>query len=140
MELWRTDLRKSNNVRVADLLADPKEHPHLFGGFEASLLAAEKGVKNASKLKSQSSTLYLSEKTTLNADFASLLNANGAEETNGGAEEELHTGKADQLHLNGNGRSHMKAPIDGGLEAPVVQSGEVNDNDMHGFNLNDEME
>lgn len=73
VELWRADLRKSGNVRTADILADPGTHVDLFDSFEPSLVAEKRGLEIASRLKTMPSTAYMQVKDLLNVDMATLL-------------------------------------------------------------------
>ena len=85
MDLWRVELRKSSkNVRVADALADPKSHPHLFEAFEDSLAAEEQAEVLRKFYEQKSSLSYAEHKNDVELELSELLakvsmlsNANG---------------------------------------------------------------
>ncbi len=85
VDLWRKDVRKKGNVRVADALADPESHPHLFPGLEQSI-AAEKGMmEHAAKRRTQPASDYVQYKHEIGLDYTELLGqvvANGLSATN----------------------------------------------------------
>mmetsp|Transcript_1616 Transcript_1616/g.4851 ORF Transcript_1616/g.4851 Transcript_1616/m.4851 type:complete len:916 (+) Transcript_1616:266-3013(+) len=93
VDSWRNDLRKSGNVRMADVLADPDNHPHLFEGFEYSTGVEEKAKNEIQRLKSESSRAYPKLKDHLVANFESLMKEEPVEN---GKDESMYT-----KHTNG---------------------------------------
>jgi len=65
VEMWKADLRKSGHVRMADLLADPISHAHLFEGYESSLQAEKDNADLMLKMKEVDSDYYPAYKQTL---------------------------------------------------------------------------
>jgi len=75
VEMWKADLRKNGHVRMADLLADPISHAHLFEGYDASLQAEKDNAELMLKMKEVVSDYYPAYKQTLESgiphqDFA----------------------------------------------------------------------
>uniref|UniRef100_A0A7S0BDV7 COPA/B TPR domain-containing protein n=1 Tax=Rhodosorus marinus TaxID=101924 RepID=A0A7S0BDV7_9RHOD len=65
VEMWKADLRKNGHVRMADLLADPISHAHLFEGYDASLQAEKDNAELMLKMKEVVSDYYPAYKQTL---------------------------------------------------------------------------
>uniref|UniRef100_A0A7S1TH96 Coatomer subunit beta' n=1 Tax=Compsopogon caeruleus TaxID=31354 RepID=A0A7S1TH96_9RHOD len=56
--LWKSDLRKSGNVRVADAIADPAEHKQYFPDIEEALHLEEVVASRAAKVSEMSASDY----------------------------------------------------------------------------------
>lgn len=73
VDLWRKEVRKKGNIRVADALADPVSHPHLFPGLEQSI-AGEKGMaEHSAKRRTQPASDYLEYKYEVGLDYTEVL-------------------------------------------------------------------
>lgn len=95
VELWRASLRKAGNVRIADALADPVAHPHLFPNFEESLAAEKAAAVRFEKRKGLPSTTY----------------AEYQDEDEGGAD---ISDLMDAVKLNGTGAATEEPPLSNG--------------------------
>lgn len=80
VDKWRTGLRKTGSVRIADALADPTAHPHLFPGIEESV-AGEQAAKAMEKRREKlASTTFLEHRHESGMELSELLqvmNLNG---------------------------------------------------------------
>lgn len=75
VELWRGMLRKAGNVRIADALADPSSHPHLFSGFEECLAGEQAAMKLGATRSKLPSTKYPDFKDEIGMDLPDILAA-----------------------------------------------------------------
>lgn len=100
VEMWRAGLRKSGSIRIADALADPSSHPHLFPGMEDSI-AGEKAAKELTERRQNlSSTAFPEHRHEPGMELAELLQAVNLEEgnnTNGVAENDFEASEADDV-------------------------------------------
>eukprot|EP00184_Porphyridium_aerugineum_P001108 CAMPEP_0184707886 /NCGR_PEP_ID=MMETSP0313-20130426/37495_1 /TAXON_ID=2792 /ORGANISM="Porphyridium aerugineum, Strain SAG 1380-2" /LENGTH=1038 /DNA_ID=CAMNT_0027169467 /DNA_START=154 /DNA_END=3270 /DNA_ORIENTATION=- len=62
VELWKSDLRKANMVRIADSIADPETHSHMFPDFVASMEAQVVARKFVEQRAMLPSSLYTDHK------------------------------------------------------------------------------
>ncbi|CAN8072036.1 unnamed protein product [Agarophyton chilense] len=104
VDMWRTELRKSGNVRIADALADPTAHPHMFPGIEDSFEGEKAAKLMASKREGKLGTAFSDHRHEASMELAELLqamNMNG----NGITADEVEDNKADvdeEFNENGN--------------------------------------
>lgn len=88
VDLWRASMRKAGNVRVADALADPVAHGHLFPGFDQSLDHEKSAIKLQQERAAMASTSFAEYQDQVGMELSELLasmhvGANGANEANG---------------------------------------------------------
>jgi coatomer subunit beta' len=88
VELWRASLRKAGNVRIADALADPTSHPHLFPEYDESLEGEKAATALFEKRKNLPSTAFASYMGEIGMDLADII---GAIDLNGNAETDTLT-------------------------------------------------
>lgn len=106
VEMWRAGLRKSGSIRIADALADPSSHPHLFPGMEDSI-AGEKAAKTlAQRRVNLSSTSFPEHRHEPGMEITEMLQAvnleDGISTTNGVAEGEIDSTEAHAENDAGN--------------------------------------
>lgn len=82
VEMWRAGLRKSGSIRIADALADPTAHGHLFPGMEESISGEKAALALAAKREKMPSTAFPKHRHEAGMDLAELLqvmnlNSNG---------------------------------------------------------------
>lgn len=80
VDMWRAGLRKSGSVRIADALADPASHPHLFPGMEESMAGEKAALAMAAKREGLSATSFPEHRHEAGMELAELLqtmNING---------------------------------------------------------------
>lgn len=77
VDLWRKEVRRKGNVRVADALADPEQHAHLFPGIEQSLAGEEAMLALAAKRRTQPASDYVKVKEEGALDYTALMKAAG---------------------------------------------------------------
>lgn len=131
VDLWRKEVRKAGNVRVADALADPEAHPHLFPGLEENI-AAEKAMRElVAKRRNQSATDYPKHKEELAMDYSELLameipNGNGTAAVNGGLAKSMgelkiatETNGVGKEHVEEKEVNHVEEEVPGAFEAAV---------------------
>jgi coatomer subunit beta' len=86
VELWRSSLRKVGNIRVADALADPVSHPHMFPEMDEILAGEAAAAQLRDARKNLPSTSFAQYRDEIGMDLADLLGT---------------------LNVNGNGISHV---------------------------------
>lgn len=94
VDMWRTGLRKSGSIRIADALADPTAHPHLFPGMDESIAGEKAALAMARKREKMASTAFPVHRHESGMELSELLqvmnlNSNGM--TSNGVTEETET-------------------------------------------------
>lgn len=99
VEMWRAGLRKSGSIRIADALADPSSHPHLFPGMEDSIAGENAAKELAERRENLPSTSFPDYRHEPGMELAELLQAvnleDGNNTTNGVAENNAEATEAD---------------------------------------------
>lgn len=113
VELWRASLRKAGNVRIADSLADPTSHPHLFPEYEESLEGEKIAASLFAKRKNLPSTSFPDYQGEIGMDLADLMSSM---ELNGGTGIENGASAIDSGAHQTNGHGAPDGP--GLLDAP----------------------
>lgn len=75
VDMWRGSLRKSGSIRVADALADPTAHPHLFPSHEESTTGEKAASALAAKRQNLPATSFPEYRHEANMELADLLQA-----------------------------------------------------------------
>lgn len=75
VDMWRGGLRKSGSVRIADALADPIAHPHLFPGIEDSMAGEQAAITMAAKREGLPSSSFPEHRHEAGMELADLLQA-----------------------------------------------------------------
>lgn len=122
VDMWRTELRKTGSVRIADALADPSAHPHLFPGIEDSIAGEKASFAMASKREGIPATSYPDHRHESGMELAELLQAmkvNGNGVTSNGLQEEVQDASESPVPAEGENGDGMQ-PDDDNLtdEAP----------------------
>eukprot|EP00172_Hildenbrandia_rubra_P000517 Plantae.Rhodophyta-Hildenbrandia_rubra.ctg12622.p1 GENE.Plantae.Rhodophyta-Hildenbrandia_rubra.ctg12622~~Plantae.Rhodophyta-Hildenbrandia_rubra.ctg12622.p1 ORF type:complete len:944 (-),score=142.09 Plantae.Rhodophyta-Hildenbrandia_rubra.ctg12622:380-3211(-) len=107
VESWRGELRKSpKSVRVADSLADPEAHPHLFEGHEAALTAEKQAESLRKMYDNKPSTAYAEVKNDVELELSALVdnvNLNGGHTSSTAKDTQVDDlGKYSSDHLESN--------------------------------------
>ena len=92
VDMWRSELRKAGSVRIADALADPSAHAHLFPGIEESFAGEKAATAMAAKREGLPSTAFPEHRHEAGMELTELLqamNVNGNGVSNGMAEEPI---------------------------------------------------
>lgn len=111
VDSWRTGLRKNGAIRIADALADPTAHPHLFPGMDESMEGEKAAKKLAERRKGLPSTAFPEHRHEAGMDLAELLQAMNINGNGNG---------------NGNGVSaHVNDEEDGTGDKDVDDDGEA---------------
>lgn len=76
VDMWRSQLRKAGSVRIADALADPTAHPHLFPGHEESLAGEKASIAMVTKRDGLPASSYPEYRHEVGMELAALLEAN----------------------------------------------------------------
>lgn len=75
VDMWRNGLRKAGSVRIADALADPVSHPHLFAGIDESIAGEKAAATLAAKREGVPSAAFPEYRHEAGMDLAELLQA-----------------------------------------------------------------
>lgn len=111
VDSWRTGLRKNGAIRIADALADPTAHPHLFPSMDESIEGEQAAKKLAERRKGLPSTAFPEHRHEAGMDLAELLQAMNINGNGNG---------------NGNGVSaHVNDEEDGTSDKDVDDDGEA---------------
>lgn len=104
VDMWRAGLRKSGSIRIADALADPDAHPHLFPGMEESIAGEKAAQELASRREKSPSTAFPDHRHEAAMDLSDLLQA---------------------VNLNGNGMKSNGVPEEGDEEPDAGEPGSI---------------
>jgi coatomer subunit beta' len=75
VETWRSSLRKAGNVRIADALADPTSHPHMFPEIEESLVGEVAAGRLRDERKTLPSTDFVQYREEIGMELSDLVGA-----------------------------------------------------------------
>lgn len=75
VDMWRNGLRKNGSVRIADALADPSAHSHLFPGIEESIAGEKAAHMMATKREGLPATSFPEYRHEAGMELADLLQA-----------------------------------------------------------------
>lgn len=104
VDMWRNGLRKNGSVRIADSLADPEAHPHLFPGIEESVAGEQAALAFAAKREGLPATSFPEHRHEAGMELAELLqavNLNGNGIPSNGVEEMPVDSEPPQAEENG---------------------------------------
>lgn len=117
VDMWRNNLRKNGSVRVADALADPTAHPHLFPGIEESIAGEKAVAAMAAKREGLPATSFPEYRHEAGMELSELLqavnlNGNGVP-SNGMQQAAEEVGDSPSLETNGQALEGGEEGLDG---------------------------
>lgn len=134
VDMWRNGLRKAGSVRIADALADPTAHPHLFPGIDDSIAGEKAALALAEKRENLPATSFPEHRHEAGMELAELLqavnlNGNGiasngvddlADEQTSAAIEEQSSAPMETVE-NGDPSVQVDEPFEtGDIDAPIT--------------------